>query len=380
MRIFAVACVALVSAAALPALAEGPGTPPALPRWLDVLASAGRPLAERAGTAPAETGDPQAQRDDKWEKEYRTLFPAYVDEGLARWLDIEYFVQPHFQVDYAATLHRDRSVSGQSADMAITQHDFGIRVNPFEDLYYPPYTPTFNLRILDIRTDAVLPDTGGRFPRQLWDLRISQTIVLGIPGAVDVTMGSASDRPFDSADEFTADITWFTGVPYNKAGPIFLINWANNRDYLNQYPIPGGGLRWQYDNLLRCMFGFPYNALYVALFEQFPLFVSYQFPRTVHARLQSGGAPLTAFAGFDWTNRRFFRHDRRTRDDRLWYLEKRIYGGLKWDITNDAYFEIIGGYAFDRFFFEGGRYEDRSFNRINIADGPFLMLQVGLRF
>jgi hypothetical protein len=69
-----------------------------------------------------------------------------------------------------------------------------------------------------------------------------------------------------------------------------------------------------------------------------------------------------------------------TRGDRLWYLEKRVYGGLKRDVTRDAYFEIIGGYAFDRFFFEGDRYENRSFNRINIADGPFLMLQVGLRF
>ena len=43
-------------------------------------------------------------------------------------------------------------------------------------------------------------------------------------------------------------------------------------------------------------------------------------------------------------------------------------------------FQALGGWAFDRFFFEGDRYEDRGFNRLEIADGPFLRIQLGVRF
>jgi hypothetical protein len=31
-------------------------------------------------------------------------------------------------------------------------------------------------------------------------------------------------------------------------------------------------------------------------------------------------------------------------------------------------------------FFEGERYEDRDFNRLDVSDGPFLSLQAGWRF
>ena len=373
MKIHAWLAAAVVSAAVLSAPARAEDLPPGAPTWLGLLAQA----ADGPATRPAAEG-----KSHRLHPPYTTIFPAYVDEGLARWLDSDYFTQKHFQVDYAATLHCDRPVSGQSADMAITQHDFGVRWLPFEDYVY---TPTFNMRVLDIRTDARLPHTGEPFPEHLWDVRVSQTFFLPPAfGAVDVTMGSASDRPFDSADEVTADITWFCGYPFASRGgvsPIFLVNYANNRDFLNRRVYPGVGLRMQPTENLRYMVGFPFNAVHWRFLDRFTLSADYQFPRTVHSRLAWRAArPVELFAGFDWTNRRFFRHDRRTRDDRLWYLEKRVYGGLKWDFTKAGYFEVLGGYAFDRFFFEGDRYEDRSFNRINIADGPFLMLQIGLRF
>jgi len=41
---------------------------------------------------------------------------------------------------------------------------------------------------------------------------------------------------------------------------------------------------------------------------------------------------------------------------------------------------ISGGYSFDRFFFEGESYAaDRTDNRIDVGDGPFLAVRVGMK-
>jgi len=43
-------------------------------------------------------------------------------------------------------------------------------------------------------------------------------------------------------------------------------------------------------------------------------------------------------------------------------------------------FELSGGYAFDRFYFEGESYKHRNENRIDIHDGPFVVGKIMLRF
>ena len=42
--------------------------------------------------------------------------------------------------------------------------------------------------------------------------------------------------------------------------------------------------------------------------------------------------------------------------------------------------ELNGGWAFDRFYFEGESYSDRRENRIDVGDGPWGAFRVGLRF
>lgn len=87
-----------------------------------------------------------------------------------------------------------------------------------------------------------------------------------------------------------------------------------------------------------------------------------------------------AYVGFDWANQRYLPHSRAARDDRLFYYEKRLTAGLRWEIGTHGYLDVFGGYAFDRMFFEAHRYEGRDRHRLDIADGPFFGIQVGLRF
>jgi len=43
-------------------------------------------------------------------------------------------------------------------------------------------------------------------------------------------------------------------------------------------------------------------------------------------------------------------------------------------------FEVSGGYAFDRFYFEGDGYSNRNENRIDVRNGPFVVGRVSVRF
>ena len=75
-----------------------------------------------------------------------------------------------------------------------------------------------------------------------------------------------------------------------------------------------------------------------------------------------------------------FRHDRRGLENRLWYLEKTLSAGLRWRIADGVFLDASAGWAFDRFWFEGKTYEDRDFNRIDLADGPLVGLWFSARF
>jgi hypothetical protein len=75
---------------------------------------------------------------------------------------------------------------------------------------------------------------------------------------------------------------------------------------------------------------------------------------------------LRIYAGFDWDHDSYLRADRHVRSHQLFYYEKRL--------------TLSGGYAFDRFYFEGGGYSNHNENRIDIHGGPFVVGRIMLRF
>jgi hypothetical protein len=115
-------------------------------------------------------------------------------------------------------------------------------------------------------------------------------------------------------------------------------------------------------------------------FERLTINLHYVAVRTVGARLiYEIFRPLRFLAGFDWDNDSYFRAGRSDKDERLHYYEKRVTASLRFDLRHVGV-ELTGGYAFDRFFFEGERYADNNQNRIDVDDSPFVVGKVSLRF
>lgn len=293
--------------------------------------------------------------------------------------------------NYELTTYFTEDVAEQRDGLHLMRHDFA-----FTAPVWQPEDASQELllggdfTIFDIDTGARLPRADSflrspALPGELYDVGITTTYrtKLGNDAVTGVSFrfGSASDRPFASSDEITLLLNAFYRLPAGDTSAwLFLLNWSNNREFAPYVPIPGVAYEWKPDERLSLFAGLPYTSVRWAPIEQLSLEGTYFIPRTIHAQINYLPIkPLKIYAAFDWESWRFFRADRPDDDDRLQYYEKRVAAGVRWSFDATAYVDFSGGYAFDRFFFEGEGYDDRGDHRVNVSDGPFLMLQFGLR-
>jgi hypothetical protein len=194
-------------------------------------------------------------------------------------------------------------------------------------------------------------------------------------------VGSASDEPFASLDEVTVRGTAFLRVPQGERNAwLFTLNYSNYSEELAGLPIPGINYVYSPSDRFTLVIGFPINMMEWRPIEKLTVQLIYLPVRTARARLTYQlFRPLRVYAGFDWDHDWYLRADRDVKSHRLFYYEKRLTGGLRFDLRHVG-FELSGGYAFDRFYFEGERYKNRNENRIDVHDGPFVVGRIMLRF
>jgi hypothetical protein len=242
------------------------------------------------------------------------------------------------------------------------------------------------VRNQEFATGAELPDTGEPFPDELWNVRIGASyrhrFDSGWIGALDVNVGSPSDRPFASVHELDVSATAILRVPArDRDAWVFFLNYGSNREFLPHVPIPGFGYSYQPSDQLTAVVTTGLVSLEYRPVEALTLTASYVAVRTVDVRLTYQVArPVRVWIGFDWTNERYLRANRADPDDRLFYYEKRVRAGAIIGLARQLFVDVAVGYSFDRFYFEGEGYSDRNRNRIDVGDGPFTQVRLGTRF
>ena len=239
---------------------------------------------------------------------------------------------------------------------------------------------------MDLDTDAILPDTWGAFPDHLWDVRVGGTyrraLTNGWIAGGHVSIGSPSDRPFAGADEVLVTATGLARIPHGERGAwLLMLHYANARDWLPHVPLPGVAYEYRANADLLATLGVPFSSIRYSPIPALTFEGSYVLPRRVSTRVTYAvDERLDLYAGFDWTSQSYFRHDRDDDDDRLTHYQKRVEAGVRMDITDKLRFDVTGGFAFDRFWFEGEDYSDRGDNRLDIGDGPFVTASLRVSF
>jgi hypothetical protein len=310
--------------------------------------------------------------------------PAAAQSELQAWLTPE-FGKLMPRSDYRFTFYPERKVEDQQANFGMSEH----RVSFFTPIYQDTTNEfAFSARALyqDIDTTARFPEAGGRFPSELWDvaagLSYRHKFDNGWNGGIALTVGSASDEPFNSVDEMYFRLVTMVRVPSGERNSwIFTLIYASDEQIFGQkLPIPGIAYAWVPSDNFTALIGFPFSFIRYKPFEKLTLDAEYYPFWTVRTRATWEIArPLRAYVGFQWDSDHFYRADRDDKDDKIFYREMRIYAGARFDLRHVG-FEVIGGYAFNRFYFEGEGYSDRNDNRFDVGDAPFVVGRLYLRF
>jgi len=291
--------------------------------------------------------------------------------------------------DYTAEHYFDENVEDQDTELGFTGHDLRLRVPLWQNDRHELSLGS-RIKVLDVDTDAWFPGSSSPFrrddfPDHLWDLRLDGTyrhkLDNGWIAGGHLSLGSPSDKPFASLDEVAVSASGFLRIPDGERNAwVFFLNYASNREFCPHIPLPGVAYQFEPDENFSALLGLPYTSLRWKPIDTVIVDASYFIPRTVRTRVSYLPVEtVRLYVGYDWTNQRYLRHDRQDDDDRLFYYEQRVKGGVRWDLTEWLYVDLNGGYAFDRMFFEGERFDDRWDSRLDIGDGPFAAARVGIR-
>jgi len=249
------------------------------------------------------------------------------------------------------------------------------------------WAATARTSLRSIRTGAILPDTGESFPPELWDLslgavhrrRLDNHWIVG----GNLTLASPSDRPFSGWDQTSVNFNGFLQVPSGRSNAwLFFLNYASNREFAPHVPIPGAAYLYAPSRDFSALLGAP--LLFVNWRPAGRLNLrGFYFP--IHTVFLGGeyelGGGWKLFSSYRWENDRYYRYGREKREQRLFWYEQRLETGIAWSTGSGIELALSGGYAWDRFFFEGKNYgDDRTDNRLDISDGPFLTARFRARF
>ncbi len=305
--------------------------------------------------------------------------------GMANFLNpaVGYFIP---RADYRATWFPQEQVQNQPAKLGYLQQDFSLNV-PFWQCPGEEWSASVHIRAESFHTGAILPDTRQPFPEDLWNVHLGTSyrhlFDNGWIAGGTVTLGSASDQPFHSINEMTVGATAFLRVPQGEHNAwLFSLNFSSNSEVLNYIPIPGVAYLYAPSDSFQATIGFPFASVLYRPDDDWTLQLSYALLTNIHARATYHALrPLRLYAGFDWSNENYFLANRPDERDRFFYYDKRVTVGLQIPARSlNAVFDLSGGYSFDRFYFEGRNINNRSFNRIDLGDGPFAALRVDIRF
>jgi hypothetical protein len=291
------------------------------------------------------------------------------------------------RADYRITYFPPERVERQGTDYSFIQHRPSFSTPLWQDAV-DEWSVQGAVRIQDFATDAVLADSGERFPGELYDAHLGVSyrhkFENGWIGALSVSVGSSSDKPFHSEDEVFVRAVGLLRVPQGERNAwLFSLLYANDQRYLfglSGIPIPGIAYHWVPSDNFRAVIGIPFTSIEYAPVKNLTLEAQYFPVRRVRVRATYVVfAPLRIWGGFDWDSEHYALADREDKDDRLFFYEKRWTAGIRFDLRHVGV-EIAGGRIFDRFYFTGESYSNRDDNRLDIHDGWFGAAQLSLRF
>jgi len=168
-----------------------------------------------------------------------------------------------------------------------------------------------------------------------------------------LSYGSASDRLFSNADSITLGANLFYSYPSeNNDRWIWALFYSNNNPVFRNLPIPSVAYFFKRSTILGAV-GLPFIYLRWTPIKDPWTFTLFDLATIVKAEAAYGPPLFQYFAGFDWNQQTWLRHDVQNTDNKLYFDEKKIFLGARFLVAKVVLTEVQVGQAFDRSFYEG---------------------------
>lgn len=165
--------------------------------------------------------------------------------------------------------------------------------------------------------------------------------------------GSASDRPFEESrdDVLSANLIWGR-TPTAISQWIFIVNYSNNRGYLNNVPIPSFAYVYHPDRKFVAVWGLPFASfIWTEPGEHVYKIILFPTNLSAEATFQIN-EPLAYYSKLDFKTHSYMNTDRVNNQDRLFFEEKRIEAGLRSNFTSYLAMDLYMAFSFDRRLYE----------------------------
>jgi len=275
-------------------------------------------------------------------------------------------------------------VRGQAADVSLTNIQAGLTAPVFDSNDTGVFVSA-SIQGLAIRGSPLLPDDRVRLPSQFWDIQAGggylHRVTEHSSWGIILTGGSASDRPFNSIHEATVSGLAFVRVAHsNEDALLYYVVSTTNGQVGHNIPIPG--IAWEFKrDQLHGIIGFPFISLTYEPVKSIEWEFNYAALTEVETRLNYRITDTAkVFTGFTWTSQSWYRVGRTHEHLQLFLYEKRLEAGVKWQLGHSLDLQVLGGYAFDRYFTETFGLSLRGRNTIDIGPGPVVAAQFEFRF
>lgn len=218
--------------------------------------------------------------------------------------------------------------------------------------------------------------------RDYYNIQFGGSYVHNLPDekfwSLSGAFGSASDRPFKKSKDnvigsnfvYKINPKWFV-----------LANYSNNRQFLNNVPLPGVFYVKEMTREKTLIIGFPLIIWRTPVGERFSFSAFTLLPWSYRLKFNYNMSPFfRPYIGLEHMPQSYFRNDREARFDRFFWTEQRLGIGAEGFLSRHLKYDIAGGYAFDRRFFEARNFSDKKKFLYNLENGVFTMFNLRMSF
>jgi hypothetical protein len=254
------------------------------------------------------------------------------------------------------------TMSGESLDVTLP-----LRIEPGR-----VWLATSGVDAVRLGSGGRLPDSLAAIPDELWRVTAGVMHFRDLDNGFQVggilNFGSASDEPFASWREATANAIGFLNIPYGPRDAWSFSLFYSPTSQL-PFPVPGVAYVWRPDETLTAKIGIPFAVDYRPT-DDFSATISYTPLTNVEAMVRRKlGEKWNAFGGYSITNETYWLADRSDDDERLYLFDQRLTVGVERELAFGLRLDFSAAYVFDRQIFQAESFTRDRRDEIGIEPG-----------